>query len=123
MFGNQYLTYKEYVELGGTLTQTPFNLLEFKARKLVDERTSNKLINLNSQINEVKLCIFDLINQIEKYTNNNISSESVGNYSVSYQNKDAKEQQKIYINIIKSYLVNCSMNGVPYLYIGADNAN
>lgn len=122
-FGKQYLTYNEYKELGGTLDKTPFNLLEFRARKLIDERTSNRLVNLDSQIEEVKLCVFELIHQIQIYTdNNNKSSESVGNYSVSYNNVQTKEQTNLYLDIIKSYLINCTLDNIPYLYIGADNA-
>ena len=42
-FKNQYLTYLEYKNLGGTLGEMPFNLLEFKARKIIDERTLGRL--------------------------------------------------------------------------------
>lgn len=38
-FTNQYLNYNEYIELGGTLDELPFNLIEFECRKLIDERT------------------------------------------------------------------------------------
>ena len=35
----QYLTYVEYKALGGTLTETPFKILEFEARQNVDKYT------------------------------------------------------------------------------------
>ena len=35
-FSGQYLTYLEYKALGGTLDQTPFNILEFEARRQID---------------------------------------------------------------------------------------
>ena len=38
-FGNQYLTYNEYKELKGNLSEMPFNLLEYRAEKEVDELT------------------------------------------------------------------------------------
>ena len=36
-FENQYLTYAEYLALGGdTIGETPFNLLEYEARKQIN---------------------------------------------------------------------------------------
>lgn len=90
-FGGQYLTYTEYKSLGGTLDIMPFNLLEFEARKKIDNRTLYRLKNVEEIPNEVKICMFNLVNAIYKYTgdynnqiNGNISSESVDGYSVSY---------------------------------------
>lgn len=89
-FSGQYLTYTEYTSLGGTLTETPFNLLEFEARKQIDLRTQKRLVGIEEIPEEVKLCDFHLINKIEKYTesmNNvggNIASESTDGYSISY---------------------------------------
>ena len=42
-FEGQYLTYAEYRSLGGTLDITPFNLLEFEARRKVDIETQSRL--------------------------------------------------------------------------------
>ena len=44
-FTGQYLTYQEYLALGGTLEEMPFNLLEFDARKRIDKRTLERLVN------------------------------------------------------------------------------
>ena len=38
-FSNQYLTYQEYLELGGSLEETPFNILELEAQKNIDKYT------------------------------------------------------------------------------------
>ncbi len=89
-FEGQYLTYEEYQSLGGSLDLTPFNLLEFKARKQIDKRTQNRLKDVDSIPNEVKFCMFDLIIEIDKYaqtiqeTSGNLASESIDGYSVSY---------------------------------------
>ena len=86
-FEGQYLTYQDYKGLGGTLDLMPFNLLEFEARKKIDINTKNRLKNEKTIPNEVKLCIYQLINTIETYVNEknrNIQSESVGEYSVNY---------------------------------------
>ena len=64
-FEGQYLEYTEYKNLGGTLKETPFNLLEYNARKRIDEKTFGRLINLTNIPQEVKLCVFELINVLE----------------------------------------------------------
>ena len=130
----QYLTFEEYQELGGTLTEPPFSLLEFNARKCIDKYTFGRLINLEEQSQETKLCEYELIKMLEEYnssneTNNsvskNIASESIDGYSISYANtlsnisqieqgKDLETR-----NIIYTYLANStSENGTPYLYRG-----
>ena len=55
-FKGQYLTYTEYQDLGGTLKEMPFNILEFKARKQIDNMTFNRLTSLEKQKQEVKMC-------------------------------------------------------------------
>ena len=91
-YEGQYLTYTEYQALGGSLTETPFNLLEFEARNLIDLRTQNRLVGVEVIPQKVKICEFNLINKLEAYTNQinqvnqtgNISSENIDGYSVSY---------------------------------------
>ena len=86
-FDGQYLIYEEYQSLGGSLDTMPFNLLEFEARKRIDLRTQNRLKDIDEIPNEVKLCVFNMINTIQTYVNEqnkNVSSEHVGEYSVSY---------------------------------------
>lgn len=91
MFDGQYLTYAEYISLGGTLEQTPFNLLEFEARKQIDLRTQRRLIGLDTIPNEVKLCDFHLISKIESFaktiqstSQNNVTQETIDGYSIAY---------------------------------------
>lgn len=91
MFDGQYLTYLEYQSLGGTLEETPFNLLEYEARKQIDLRTKKRLVGLEIIPNEVKLCDYHLIdkimsfaNTIQKASQNNVASESIDGYSVTY---------------------------------------
>lgn len=121
-FSNQYLTYEEYVSLGGTLQEMPFNILEFKARKQIDNATFNRLINLEEQKQEVKMCIYDLINTINEYNNAEQSikaSESIDGYSVTYKTADTTELNKIYGKVIKDYLGESKLDdGTPYLYCG-----
>ena len=91
MFDGQYLTYNEYKSLGGTLEQTPFNLLEYEARKQIDLRTQRRLVGIEEIPNEVKLCVLHLISKIESFantiettSNSNVKSENIDGYSVTY---------------------------------------
>ena len=126
-FEGQYLTYEEYKALGGTLDLMPFNLLEFEARKEIDNRTFGRLKRLDKQVQEVKLCDYNLIITLKGYINNktrdrSIESENIDGYSVSYSNASSnltKEQKNEIKNIIETYLSECKLNdGTTYLYKG-----
>lgn len=116
---NQYLSYDEYKELGGLISDiNSFNLLEYKARKEIDDRTYGRLIG--SKVSEdVKMCMYELINELPKYAkqeNGSVVSESVGSYSVSYAQVDSKVQRDEISNIIKTYLANEKKDGKLILY-------
>ncbi len=117
-FTGQYLTYEEYKSLGGNLDQTPFNLLEFEAQKIIDGNTQNRLINVSEIPQEVKLCIFKLINSILKFSkeednsqNSNIASENIDGYSVTYNNVSLDQIE----NVVKSK--NIELNDIVYDYL------
>lgn len=121
-FTNQYLTYSEYIRLGGTLHEMPFNKLEFKARKRIDSLTLNRLTELDEQIHEVKMCMYELIETMKINENksiNNITSESIDGYSVNYGETSTQEENKMYNDIVRTYLKYCKTpDGVHYLYCG-----
>lgn len=121
-FNNQYLTYEEYKEMGGNLAEMPFNILEFKSRKLIDTNTLGRLAELQTQVQEVKMCVYELIKAIEineKSASQGKLSESIDGYSVTYLNNSTSEQSRQYYDIIMNYLINCRLaDGTPYLYLG-----
>lgn len=121
-FGNQYLTYDEYKEeLGGNLSEMPFNLLEYRAEKQVDELTSNRFRKISEYPIELKLCINELITELKKYNDTeNKTSETVGNYSVSYDKPITSEKKKSLKSIIKEYLSNTKVDNIYVLYCGED---
>ena len=127
-FKGQYLTYQEYLPLGGTLDEMPFNLLEFNARKKIDERTFGRLVDKGQEYKEVKLCIYNMITTLNSYSSYNtqnkaISSESIDGYSISYETpqKSTTEAKNSELeNIMNSYLANVIIDNVPVLYRGAD---
>lgn len=120
-FENQYLTYDEYVELGGNLQKMPFNILELSARKNIDERTLNRLKNATEIPLEVKVCVYNLIkllNGYETLEDGNISSESTDGYSVTYKQVDKKSREQEIINSIENDLYGVMVNNIPILYLG-----
>ena len=132
-FKGQYLTYEEYKALGGLLDLTPFNLLEFEARKRIDIRTDNRLKNINSDEipMEVKICEYKMINSASNYDeklvniSGNVASESIDGYSVSYLTgnqitETIKAKEKELDNIIREHLLNLIVNDEHVLYCGVD---
>ena len=108
----QYLNYDEYEDLGGSIEETPFNILEFEARKEIDKKTLGRLINLKEQTIETKMCVFQLINLYVSINNGVEISGNVINY-----NKD--EIADMTNEIIRKYLIDLTLeDGTPYLYCG-----
>lgn len=127
-FKGQYLTYQEYLALGGTLDEMPFNLLEYNARKKIDERTFGRLVGKGQEYQEVKLCVYNMITTLNSYSsydtqNKAISSENTDGYSVSYgtpQKSVTEAKNSELEDIMNSYLANIVINNIPVLYRGAD---
>lgn len=127
-FNNQYLTYEEYESLGGTLDEMPFNILELKARQVINERTQNRLKNIEEMPQEVKICVYDLINTMNKYnlsnnsTSSNISSENTDGYSVTYKSGTelTEEQKKQYDDVMETDLYGVIVDNTPILYLGVN---
>ena len=129
-FEGQYLTYAEYLQLGGSaIGETPFNLLEFEARKQIDLRTQRRLVDQTNILNEVKLCDYHLINKINEYAkkqievNGNVANESTDGYSVTYLTADQIEQViKLHDKELNDIMVNdlygVVVNHVAVLYPG-----
>ena len=127
-FKGQYLAYQEYLALGGTLEEMPFNLLEYNARKKIDERTFGRLVDKGQEYQEVKLCVYNMITTLNSYSSYNaqnkaISSESTDGYSISYgtpQKSTTEAKNSELEDVINSYLANVVIDNVPVLYRGAD---
>lgn len=127
-FNNQYLTYEEYESLGGTLGEMPFNILELKAQQIINERTQNRLKNIEEIPQEVKICVYDLINTMNKYnlsnnsTSSNISSENTDGYSVTYKSGTelTEEQKKQYDDVMETDLYGVIVDNTPILYLGVN---
>ena len=129
-FNNQYLTYEDYKSLGGTLDEMPFNILELKARQIINERTQNRLKDVEKIPQEVKICVYDLIQIINKYNNSknstssNISSENTDGYSVTYKSGTelTVEQKSQCEDIMLTDLYGVIVNNEAILYLGANSS-
>lgn len=135
-FEGQYLTRQEYIDLGGSqIEETPFNLLEFEARRQIDIRTFNRLKGVDSEEipQEVKLCEYNLINSIQEFASStngaistgNVASETTDGYSVSYINASqisdiVKSKNDEFNDIIDTYLLGVVFNGQHLMYCGVD---
>lgn len=129
-FEGQYLTYAEYTELGGSaIGEMPFNLLEFEARRQIDIRTFNRLKDSEEIPQEVKICVYALINGLSDFasatsnTSGNVASESTDGYSISYISADkisdiVKSKQSEIDDIIKTYLLGVVYDGEHLMYCG-----
>ena len=130
-FTGQYLTYEEYMTLGGTISKMPFNILEFETRKRIDNRTQNRINSIKEKPQEVKLCVNAMINTLVQYVvdnskgiNKNIASESIDGYSVSFitgsQVQEAIKSKKSELeDIMQTYLGNVrTSDNIPVLYLG-----
>ena len=101
-----YLTYDEYIELGGTeLEETTFQQIEFEARCVIDWWTFNRLQKEETYPEAVKRCMLKLIQLIHNKqqamvldvqsedgsVKAGVISESNDGVSTSYNTLSAKE--------------------------------
>ena len=131
-FEGQYLTYQEYQNLGGSaIGEMPFNLLEFEARRRIDIRTQDRLKNVETIPQEVKLCVYNLINSINEFaksttnisSNGNVASENTDGYSISYITSDKiteviKSKSDEIEDILRTFLLRVVVNGEHIMYLG-----
>lgn len=129
-FEEQYLTYAEYRQLGGSeIGEMPFNLLEFEARRRIDLKTHNRLVGGKDIPQEVKVCEYELINRIISYAsttnenNGNIANESIDGYSISYVTANQISgivKSKIFEldDLIKTYLARIEYGDERLLFAG-----
>lgn len=128
-FTNQYLSYEEYIELGGTLEEVPFNELEFECRRIIDSRTQNRLKNADEIPQEVKMLEYKMLEELQGYYNSlqnaqkGIQSENTDGYSVSYIPSNQISELiigkiEVLQDLISTYLFGVIVNSEHILYCG-----
>jgi len=110
-----YLTYDEYLNMGGTLDEATFNTLEYEARAKVDYYTFGRLQKDTQFTEPVKRCMFKLIQCILTKSQAmasgkeaTVASQSNDGFSVTFNTLSADkalEAAKVdMLNIIDTYL-------------------
>ena len=128
-FTNQYLSYQEYVELGGTLEEVPFNELEFECRRIIDSRTQNRLKKADEIPEEVKMLEYKMIKSLHEYyitiekAQNGLESENTDGYSVTYISSTqigqlVENKADLLQDLISTYLYGVIVNNEHLIYLG-----
>ena len=122
----QYLTYSEYMNMGGELNETAFSRHIDRACGFVDLHTQSRLQGVLEVSQMAKACVRDLV----EYLANNLSSgkavtsksQSAGGVSEreSYATKNTDEINCEMLNIVYDYLATEKDDcGTPLMYRGA----
>lgn len=113
----KYLTFDDYISMGGTLADTEFNRFEIRAECEINNATQGRLKTADKIPETVKACMYELILHLSNTTKNGNSSAVSGfsndGYSVTYAEQRTSAQQ-IY-DIIYTYLADTDL-----LYCGVD---
>lgn len=119
-----YLTYDEYMGMGGGALASAFPRLECKARAHIDRLTFGRLKHAESVSHAVKYCMFDLINAVEaEESNGSIASgreiASMSNDGVSVTFSTSGKATSRYTAIVRGWLaMETDAYGLPLMYPG-----
>ena len=120
-----YLTYDEYLEIGGMVDLTAFNRNIDRVCGIVNNATFGRLEKMTEIPRQVRACCRELVeylaNNVEQ---GNVSSKSQSaggvSESVSYTNKTTEDIENECANIIFDFLGSVKTDkGTPLLYRGA----
>ena len=128
-FDNQYLSYDEYLILGGTLDEVPFDKLEYECRRIIDSRTQNRLKKIDKIPQEVKMLESRMIECLQGHyvsienAQKGLQSENTDGYSVTYISGNQITElisAKIDVlqDLISEYLFGIIINNEHILYCG-----
>ena len=123
-----YLTYDEYKQYGGTVSEADFTLLEFRARKRIDRVTFDRVQNMAEVPEAVKLCMMSIMKIDSKsgaeaqVDHPIVTSFNTDGYSESYGKAMSAEDADAAMSAsIRSMLWGeRDDRGVPLLYRGVE---
>lgn len=126
-----YLTYDEYEQMGGQLSEAAFSTLEFRASKALDALTHGRVMNEQPVRMAVKQAVYALISAMQMddenasaYGGRDVQSMSNDGVSVTFasgaQGAEAvRAQSARYNNVLKAFLFGeVTEDGVPLIYAG-----
>ena len=121
-----YLTYEEYLNMGGICDLTAFNRNIDRACGIIDNATHNRIDCMAEVPQRAKALCRDLVEYLARNDTTEISvtsrSQSAGGVSESesYETKTADDMYGDIQNMIYDYLLNVTDDkGTPLLYRGA----
>ena len=122
-----YLTYEEYVALGGELDAAKFPLAELKARKHIDSLTQSRVANMATVPEEVKAAMAEIIQAeaafgVQAQANAPlVASFSTDGYSESYgsaSERSALARRQLADSVSRLLYGVTDDAGVPLIYAG-----
>ena len=120
-----YLTYEEYLNIGGICDLTAFNRNIDRACGIIDNATHNRIECMSEVPQRAKALCRDLVEYLARYSTSDMvissRSQSAGGVSESesYVTKTDVELQADIDNMIADYLMTeTDDNGTPLLYRG-----
>lgn len=123
-----YIDFETYYRLGGKADGTAFPRLQFRAGKLIDRYTQNRVKAMEEVPQAVQMCLVELINAMDKAdpTETAVSPALSGfnndGYSESYAEPVTAEHLETSLyGIVREYLSGeVDDYGVSLLYLGVD---
>lgn len=107
-----YVDYAFYSQAyGGKVSSEDFTKLEIQASSIVDYHTFNRVTDINDKIRFAVCELIDYLKQLEDAGGKEVSSESVGGYSVTYATNSNTQDpiKKKQRDIILKYLGNTGL--------------
>lgn len=126
MAHDMYLTYEEYLALGGAIDAAAWPPLEGACRKRIDRITDCRVQNMAEVPKAVKLCIFALaqmesaVGSVAQVTSPTVTSFSTDGYTENHGNVPNAEDAAKQMNAIAADMLYGELDdyGVPLLYRG-----
>lgn len=130
MTQERYLTYEEYKELGGKVSEDAFAILERQARHELDYCTFDRIPSLTFIPSIVKEVMVEMIDNIDDYNNQGTSGELISEYSngvetIKYRRTTETELKRRLHSVayrwLPDYLVNRSLKFNVRDYLQSDS--
>ena len=129
---NSYITYNEYVELGGTLSQDVFNKLIRRAQRFLDAYTYERIPLLDEVPDVVKEVLVEFIDKLNDFENQKAEGAVISQYSNGVESMTLKRTTEddlkkslssLATSILPNYLVTGGVNFDVRKYLQSENNN
>lgn len=121
-----YLTYDDYIRMGGNMEDAHFDRYEFRARRVVDRLTHNRLLHCSVIPEAVKMCMYELVSAIHEeestggMTGREVASMSNDGVNLSFSTGNGPAGSAArHAQIVRTWLLNeVDDCGIPLMYAG-----